>query len=121
LPYAAVVTADDDRALRTLETLEGAVRASQTELQAILDRCAAVRGQRRDGWEWSEVVSDEERPLVVERLSRVITGLSEAGAAWRREEASLLHAEGLSMERIAALFGVTRQRISALLREHRAR
>ncbi len=38
-----------------------------------------------------------------------------SGAAWRRAEARALHQEGISMDRIAQLFGVTRQRVSALL------
>ena len=40
-----------------------------------------------------------------------------AGHAWRREQALALQGEQVSINRIAALFGVTRQRISALLRE----
>jgi predicted transcriptional regulator len=35
----------------------------------------------------------------------------------RRTEARTLHREGLTMDQIAQLFGVTRQRVSALLRE----
>jgi plasmid maintenance system antidote protein VapI len=42
---------------------------------------------------------------------------SHAGSAWRREQASALQAEDVSINRIAAMFGVTRQRISALLKE----
>ncbi len=40
-----------------------------------------------------------------------------SGSRWRREEARALHDEGVTMDRIAALFGVTRQRVSQLLRE----
>jgi transposase len=35
----------------------------------------------------------------------------------RRTEARALHGEGMTMDEIAKLFGVTRQRISALLRD----
>ena len=38
-----------------------------------------------------------------------------AGANVRRAEAEALYAEGLTMEQIARSFGVTRQRVSALL------
>ncbi len=47
----------------------------------------------------------------MERLLRV-------SARLRWAEARALHAEGVTMDKIAALFGVTRQRISGLLREH---
>jgi hypothetical protein len=53
----------------------------------------------------------------VESISTVLSALATAGHTWRREQAAALHAEQVSINRIAALFGVTRQRISALLRE----
>ncbi len=52
-------------------------------------------------------------------LSDVQEGLADAGSRWRRAEARALHREGLSMEKIAVLFGVTRQRVSALLSKAR--
>ena len=62
-------------------------------------------------------MSGEDRPLVVERISTVLASLATAGHAWRREQAAALQRENVSINRIAALFGVTRQRISALLKE----
>jgi predicted transcriptional regulator len=47
----------------------------------------------------------------------VLASLARAGHEWRREQASALRDEQVSINRIAAMFGVTRQRISALLRE----
>jgi predicted transcriptional regulator len=41
--------------------------------------------------------------------------LAAYGSRVRRAEARVLHQEGLTMDQIAKLFGVTRQRISALL------
>ena len=70
--------------------------------------------ERRAGRQWLEIVTDESRPLDVERIS---TGLAGAGSAWRRAQARALQEERVSINRIAVLFGVTRQRISALLRE----
>ena len=65
-------------------------------------------------------MSGEPRPLVVERISTVLASLATAGHFWRREQASALQGEQVSINRIAALFGVTRQRISVLLRERAA-
>jgi hypothetical protein len=98
------------------------------ELVAELDRCAEeltqarVRAEelllaRRSGHSWTDIVSTEARPLVVERISTVLASLAGAGHAWRREQALALQAEQVSINRIAAMFGVTRQRISALLKE----
>ena len=102
--------------------------AALRELVAELDRCveelthARERAEellveRRSGHSWTEIVSGEERPLVVERISTVLSSLARAGSAWRREQALALQAETMSINRIAAMFGVTRQRISTLLRE----
>ena len=100
-----------------------------TDLLTELDRCVAELTQararaetllreRRAGRPWLEIVTGEARPLVVERISTVLASLSESGHAWRREQAAALQAEQVSINRIAALFGVTRQRISALLKEN---
>ena len=43
--------------------------------------------------------------------------LIEAGARLRRLEAQVLYREGLTMEQIGALFGVSRQRIAELLQD----
>ena len=105
-----------------------AAERALTDLLTELDRCvdelvlsrarAETLLRRRQGGEpWLEIVTSEPRPLVVERISTVLSSLSAAGHAWRREQAAALQAEQISINRIAALFGVTRQRISALLRE----
>jgi hypothetical protein len=76
-----------------------------------------LRVDRRAGAPWVEIVTTEAKPLIVESISTVLGSLATAGHAWRREQASALQGEHVSINRIAALFGVTRQRISALLRE----
>ena len=95
-----------------------------TELDRCVDELVQARARadtllrhRREGTAWLDVVTSEARPLIVERISTVLASLSAAGHTWRREQAAALQAEQISINRIAALFGVTRQRISALLRE----
>ena len=104
-----------------------AVRAL-TELMAVLDTCVTELGgararaeklleERQTGRSWLDIVTTESRPLVVEQISSVMGTLATAGGTWRREQALALQSEQVSINRIAAMFGVTRQRISALLRE----
>ena len=100
---------------RALEALCGAVQEAQASLDAVLARAAVLRYGRGQGRTYAEIVAGEERPLVVEMLSDVLESLAAAGAAFRRAEARALHADGLSQEAIAALFGVTRQRVGVLL------
>jgi hypothetical protein len=111
----------DDVAERALEELVVELDRCVAELEQARVRAATLLLDRRAGRPWLDIVTGEHRPLVVERISTVLAGLSAAGHAWRREQAAALQAEQVSINRIAALFGVTRQRISALLKEDRAR
>jgi hypothetical protein len=114
----------DDARDRPDDTAEQALQALVSEL----DRCVEELGQarlraetllraRHSGRSWTDIVSGESRPLVVERISTVLAALATAGHTWRREQAAALQGEQVSINRIAAMFGVTRQRISALLKE----
>ena len=101
-----------DAALAALCT---AVEHAQEQLARVSDRTALLREARAQGREYVDIVVEEEGPLVVEMISRVLDELSAAGAAFRRAEARVLHSGGMSQEAIAQLFGVTRQRVGALL------
>lgn len=105
----------DDPALEALTALVSVLEEESVALAAAVQRARRVQEQRAEGRPYREIVPDEPEPLIVETISRSLARLSDAGGRWRREEARALHREGLSMERIAALFGVTRQRVSALL------
>jgi hypothetical protein len=87
------------------------------ELTQARERAEKLLIERRSGRPWLEIVTGESRPLVVERISTVLASLATTGHAWRREQAAALQSEQVSINRIAALFGVTRQRISALLKD----
>jgi hypothetical protein len=103
-----------DRALESLiDTLDECV----DELERARAKANALREDRRTGRSWEDIVMAEERPLVVESISTVLSSLATIGSSFRREQAAALQGEDVSINRIAAMFGVTRQRISALLRE----
>lgn len=109
--------AGDDPALTALRSLVAALDTCADELSHARERAERLVEQRETGRAWLDIVTAEPRPLVVERISTVLATLATAGSAWRREQARALHAEQVSINRIAAMFGVTRQRISALLRD----
>jgi hypothetical protein len=110
-------TPSGDAAERALESLVTELDRCIDELTQARRRAEKLLRERRDGRAWLELVTGESRPLIVERISTVLASLSAAGHEWRREQASALQGEHISINRIAALFGVTRQRISALLKE----
>jgi hypothetical protein len=107
----------NDPAERALEALVDELDRCAEELAGARERAEKLLAARRSGRSWTEIVSAESRPLIVERISTVLASLAGAGHAWRREQASALRGEQVSINRIAAMFGVTRQRISALLKE----
>src|SRR3954447_6183760 len=107
---------DDDAALSALRELDSALARTGAELTAARDRAAEVMRERESGVAWPTIAANEPQPVLVETVSGVLEQLSAAGSRFRRAEAVALHRAGLSMEQIAALFGVTRQRVSALLR-----
>ncbi|CCG05384.1 hypothetical protein [Blastococcus saxobsidens] len=114
----APVPADGDAAVRALEELISCIDDSAEELRRARVRAEHLLADRRAGKAWLELVTEESRPLVVESISTVLASLAGAGHTWRREEAAALQREKISINRIAVLFGVTRQRISALLKEN---
>lgn len=114
---AGTDAAEDDAAREALEDLVIELDRCVDELVQARARAERLLLERRSGRPWLELVTGEARPLIVERISTVLATLSAAGHAWRREQAVALRAERVSINRIATLFGVTRQRISALVRE----
>ncbi len=108
---------EEDPAVRALTELLTVLDTCMTELGGARARAEKLLEERQSGRAWLDLVTAESRPLVVEQLSSVMAALAGAGGAWRREQAYALASEQVSINRIAAMFGVTRQRISALLRE----
>ncbi len=107
---------NDEELLQALDELTEALRENTKRNQHIIRRAQRLRKMRAKGVPWTELVTEEERPLIVELMTQNMATLATAGSRLRRMEARALHDEGVSMERIAKLFGVTRQRISELLR-----
>jgi hypothetical protein len=105
-----------DPVLAALDELESVLVESAERHKTALRRAHAIRRLRGRGLRYSEIVPMEKRPLVVELLTHTLNDLSDAGSNFRRVEARALYSEGLTMAEIAELFGVTRQRIAALLR-----
>ena len=103
-----------DKALRDLED---ALDANTRRMARIKRRIAEIRRQRSAGRSYREIVETTKGDLSVRLITETTEALEEVGARVRRTEALALHREGMTMEEIAEKFGVTRQRISALLRD----
>ena len=107
--------------LTALDELVAALKTNDAAIRAMLKRAETLRRARRKGLPYREIVTAEERPLIVELLSANQERLATAGARFRRAEAKALRGEGLTLDEIATLFGVTRPRVVALLKEAQGR
>ncbi len=88
-----------------------AARLSQAEAQAT--RIAALRSQ---GFSYGEIISSAPRPLLMQIATMDLEEIAAAGTRLRRIGARALRDEGLTVDQIAKEFGVSRQRVSRLLR-----
>src|SRR4051794_4866037 len=109
----------EDPFLEALTALEGMLADNQTRTRMIRTRIAQLRNLRSQGASYAELVAISDGPLIVQLLTESSAALDVSGASVRRAEARALYAEGLTMDQIAERFGVTRQRVSALLSKTR--
>ena len=101
--------------IAALDRLETVLRRSHEDIQGLLVRIAQLRENLQAGRPLSEVVDVAARPLIIESVTALLDRLGDAGSALRRAEAQQLFAEGFTRTRIAATFGVSRQRATTLL------
>jgi hypothetical protein len=105
-----------DELLEALTALEEALADNERRARLIKRRIAQLRRSRAKDVPYTDLVTSENGPLIVHLLTESSAALDTSGAGVRRAEAEALYAEGQTMEQIAKSFGVTRQRVSALLR-----
>lgn len=105
--------------LDALEALDAVLADHEERTVRMRRRITRVAAERGAGRSYRDIVAASPAPLLVEMVTEATRTLEAAGAEVRRAEARALHEEGLTMDRIAERFGVTRQRVSALLRGSR--
>jgi DNA-directed RNA polymerase sigma subunit (sigma70/sigma32) len=103
--------------LDALDGLERELERTVDIAQQMSKRILYLREQCQSGRPLHEIVRSEDPPLIVQLLTESADILHTSGTRVRRTEARALHREGVTMEEIARLFGVSRQRVSALLRD----
>lgn len=106
-----------ERLRRALDAMEGAAAENIERSRELQRRVRKVRRRLDAGRPVTPLLEDEPRPGIAELLSANLSTLESAGSELRAALAMALRTEGLTLEAIAELFGVTRQRISALLRQ----
>ena len=101
--------------IAALDKLEAVLEESVKDVERLLGRIASMRAGLEKGESLAELIDAAERPLIIERLTTLLDRLGDASSVLRRAEAQQLFAEGFTRTRIAATFGVSRQRATTLL------
>ena len=110
---------DRDEVLDALEAVVDALEQNSLRNEVAIDLARTVRRLRAEGHSYREIFGGEHPPLILDLIRANLQSLLDVGSRLRRVEAHALHEQGMTMEQIAELFGVTRQRVSALLRDER--
>ena len=101
--------------VKALERLADVLERTSEELERLAARAHRLRGALSDGMPLTDAMDAEPRPLIITRMTELLDDLTGAALGVRRTEARQLQLEGLSHQRIAEVFGVSRQRVGALL------
>jgi DNA-directed RNA polymerase specialized sigma24 family protein len=106
---------DPDSAVEALRALIRVLDANEDRARYVRDRAMQIESLREQGYTWHEVLSTEERPLIIDILGQSMALLNEVGGRVRREEARCLIAEGLKEQEIADLLGVSVDHVHAMI------
>jgi hypothetical protein len=106
----------EDAVLVALDDLVRAAEQMAQTITLVTTRAAEIRTCRQEGLSWRAIVGGEDSALIAGMLTETIARFEAAGTRFRQAEARALHQEGMTMEQIAELFRLTRQRVSVLLR-----
>lgn len=109
------VAGDPQEELAVLDSLADAVEQNARDERRLARRIRQLRVGRAAGRTWHDLVSGERQPGVLKLASRILNRLTEASGGLRRVLAHGLRLEGAGIAAIATLFGVSHQRVSALL------
>ena len=105
-----------DALVDALAELRVALTRTRRLLAHIDERAEQLALALRDERLVRDVLGQEPEPRLVQLLSDSFELMQRHGAQVRHTEAQLLYGEGLTMDEIADLFGVSRQRVGALIR-----
>jgi len=105
----------EDSALQALRALVNVLDANQERARYVRTRAEQIESLLGQGYTWQQILSTEERPLIIDVLAQSMALLNEVGGRFRREEARRLLAEGVKEQEIADLLGVTVDHVHAML------
>ena len=109
------LAAGDQPMADALDAVAEAAEETALDQQRLARRARTMSRQRRLGWSWSQILQRERQPGLLVLMTRSARRLHEVGGRFRQALAQALVQDGLSTRQVAKIFGVTHQRISAML------
>lgn len=108
-----------DVALACLSELAASAEQLHRSINRLSYEAGTTNGDGGNGRVYQRTLSLERRVEMVEDISSAVKTLARDGHRFRRAQARALYEEGLTMAQLAMVFGVSRQRVSVLLRDAR--
>ena len=105
----------DAELFEALDAVVQILEQGPDRLAVVAARAEELRSGRSRGLSFAELLTGARHPIVLDVLAELLDGLFDAGSRLRRAEARALYADSLSMDKIALLLGVSRQRVSAII------
>jgi len=114
------VSADPDPVASSLENLVTVVQQVDALAREVTERAERFRAQRERGQPYRDILAEEDHPFPGELVGQMTDALIDARGKFQRAQAKALYDEGATMDQIADLFGISRQRVSYLLARARS-
>ena len=115
--FELTLTHEHEAFLAALRDLEGALDETLESVELMKARTGQILRNAEAGHPLRDSVPVEQRPVLVQLLTQATELLQTYGNRVRKTEAKALYSEGMTMDQIARVFGVSRQRVSTLLRD----
>jgi len=108
-----------DDVLVALEHVSAALAASEGRARQIVERSNDLARQRAAGQSWRDIAESESNPRTADLLRDSMEAILRANSRYRRALVKELYGDGVTMQRIAELLGITRQRVAVLLKDEK--
>jgi hypothetical protein len=111
----ASFASDRDEVLEVLDDVVAALKENTERAKRAMERAEQIRVRRKKGMSYSEIADDGYGPLLIRLVTENLQNLADKGSRLRRAHARALYSEGATLQEIAKMYGVTHQRISAII------
>src|SRR4051794_3414926 len=105
----------DDEVWAAAEELVTAFRVAASFVGTMQERVDYLHERRQAGSRFADLIDRDARLVLLEATNTTLQGLLTAGTRLRRLVAQVLYGDGMTMDEIAKVLGVTRQRVSTLI------